>query len=125
MSVTIDARPAWVDTGLLIVPGTTYLFTASGRWKDARIETDADGYPSANIFQQATERLRRVPEARWFALIGAVDRQPSTQFVIGSRATFRAATGGQLTCFANDLRWFYFNNSGSVTLTMEVVSGPR
>ncbi len=28
---------------------------------------------------------------------------------------------GELTCFANDLRGFYFNNSGAVTLTVEEV----
>ena len=123
MDVTIDSRALWVDTGLMVVAGTTYRLSAKGRWKDASIDTDAGGYASANFFQRMTERLRRKPEAPWFALIGAIDRRPETQFVIGTACIFRATTNGRLTCFANDLRGFYFNNSGSVTLGIETVTG--
>jgi len=95
-----------------------YSLSARGRWKDASIECDAAGYPSANVFQRLTERLRRVPGAPWFALIGAVDRRSETCFVIGAGRTVVAPASGELTCFANDLRGFYFNNDGSVTVTV-------
>ena len=39
-------------------------------------------------------------------VIGAVDRRPETQSVIGASREFEATMSGQLTCFANDLRLF-------------------
>jgi hypothetical protein len=121
VQTSIDSGAIWVDTGVLLTAGDTYELRASGTWHDASIVTDAAGYPSANFFQRLTERLRRVPDAPWFALIGAIDRRKDTQFVIGAGRTFRAPFSGQLTCFANDLRGFYFNNSGSVMLSVEKV----
>ena len=119
MPVSIDAKSLWVDTGILVEAGTTYQLRATGTWQDASIGTDAAGYASVNAFQRLTERLRRMPRAPWFALIGAIDRRKDTQFVIGTACTFRAPASGRLTCFANDLRGFYFNNAGSVVLSIE------
>jgi hypothetical protein len=119
MATAIDAKAIWTDTDIVLEGGVTYVLRATGRWRDASIDTDADGYASVNAFQRLTERLRRVPDAPWFALIGAVDRRQETQFVIGTGCRFRAPISGRLTCFANDLRGFYFNNSGSVTLTAD------
>jgi len=119
MQTAIDSKALWVDTGVRLVAGTTYQLRATGRWRDASIDADASGYASVNIFQRLTERLRRMPDAPWFALIGAIDRRKETQFVIGTACTFRATSNGRLTCFANDLRGFYFNNSGSVMLAIE------
>jgi hypothetical protein len=118
MDVRIESRPTWVNTGIRLVAGTSYRLSASGQWKDASILTDANGYRSVNAFQRLTERLRRQPDARWFTLIGAIDRRPETQFVIGSGCDYHATASGELTCFANDLRGFYFNNAGSITLTV-------
>jgi len=119
MDVPIESRPIWVDTGVQLVAGTTYRLLATGRWRDASIDTDAAGYSSASALQKLTEKMRRMPNAPWFALIGAIDRKPDTQFLIGSGTTFVAPASGQLTCFANDLRGFYFNNTGRVILTVE------
>jgi hypothetical protein len=115
--VSITSTELWVDTSIRLEKGKTYEFVASGVWNDASIVTDANGYDSVNFFQRATERLRRVPQAKWFTLIGALDRRRDTQFVIGSGTRYTATVDGQLTCFANDLRGFYFNNKGSITLT--------
>ncbi len=95
--------------------------SAAGRWKDASIDTDAAGYRSAKVFQRWTERWCRQPAALWFALIGAVDRPRETHFIIGSGLAWRAAASGEFTCVANDLRWFYFNNSGGIVLRVEPV----
>jgi hypothetical protein len=119
MEATIESRAIWVPTGLRVVAGRNYRLSAAGRWKDAGIDTDAAGYPSANLPQRWTERWRRQPDAPWFALVGAIDRRRETQFVIGSGCAWRATASGELTCFANDLRWFYFNNSGRVVLRVE------
>ena len=119
MHVLIDSRQVWCDTGVRLVAGRTYRLSARGTWRDASIVSDAAGYGSRNLFQRLTEGLRRVPDAPWFALIGAIHRQPATQFVIGTDCVFTAPQDGELTCFANDLRGFYFNNDGTVTLAVE------
>jgi hypothetical protein len=78
----INSCARWVDTGLRLTVDETYELRATGTWKNASIVTDADGYASVNHFQHLTERRRRMPHARWFALIGAIDRRKETQFVM-------------------------------------------
>ena len=114
----IDSTEHWVDTGIMLKANRRYKLVASGQWKDASIVTGPDGYDSANLLQRSTEKLRRMPDAHWFALIGALDRRKETQFLIGSELTYDATENGQLTCFANDLLGFYGNNHGSITLTV-------
>ncbi|MFN8058037.1 MAG: hypothetical protein U0Q12_12805 [Vicinamibacterales bacterium] len=115
-TVSIDAARRWTSTGVRLQAGETYALSVSGQWRDASIDSGPSGYASVNLFQRATERLRRVPSAPWFALVGAIDRLRDTQFVIGGGCVYRAIADGELTCFANDLLGFYWNNSGSVTL---------
>jgi WD40 repeat protein len=116
--VLIASTELWNDTGVHVQKGKTYELVATGVWNDASIVTDPNGYDSVNFFQRATERLRRMPGSRWFALIGALDRRRDTQFLIGAGMRYTATDDGELTCFANDLRGFYFNNRGGITLTV-------
>ena len=117
-SFDITSVEHWVDTGLTLESGKRYELVATGRWMDATIPTDPDGYESVNLAQRATEKLRRFSHARWFALIGALDRRKETEFLIGSRVVYEPKETGKLSCFANDLVGFYGNNTGSVTLTV-------
>jgi len=102
-SVTITARPFWVDTRLQLIEGATYSFQAVGTWTDWTITCDADGYNSdGRLLLRMTEWLRRAPRQRWFALMGAIDRNMKTEFLIGTSATVVSPATGSLTCFAND-----------------------
>lgn len=123
MTTIIDASRYWVDTHIHLRAGVSYSMVPNGRWLDATIESGPEGYASQNVFQRITEWLRRVPAAPWFALVGAIDRRSSTQFVIGAGCVYRAERDGELTCFANDLCGFYWNNHGSVNLDVTEVSG--
>jgi hypothetical protein len=128
--------------------------TAEGVWQDGDVRTDADGYASeeapwyARWVLRAAERLRRRPDARWFALIGVivpdvalpaapdgvddvdvdavddVDEQDVVHhsFVIGSNLLFVPETSGVLYCFANDALFMYWNNSGAVYLRVTEAS---
>jgi hypothetical protein len=117
MRVTVRAHDLWTDTGLDVVDGAVYECSARGHWWDLFLRSDADGYdtPWWNPTQLLTEGRRRVPDARWFALCGAVDRDETRAFVIGTRVQLRLAAG-RLMCFANDIRGFYWNNHGAVEL---------
>jgi hypothetical protein len=114
----IIARNFWNDTGIRLISGQEYHFTAVGRWIDFYISCDADGFRSPNPLFFPWEPLRRMPHEQWFTLIGAIDRKPETQFRIGRERTMIAPATGTLSCFANDVGLAYWNNFGSLELTV-------
>ena len=114
----IRARLHWNETGIQLVAGEQYLITASGEWVDFFIKHGPDGDPSPNAYMRSFESQRRMPNEFWFALIGGLDSNLETAFLIGSRCQYTAVKSGQLCCFANDVDWFYWNNWGSVSMTV-------
>ena len=126
MGYTIEARTKWNHTGYRLQAGVAYDFTATGEWIDLDIPYTPDGGPSSSgkpiqrLVLRLTESFRRRKKDNWFALIGAVGEDESTTFLIGSSLkNFVPIQDGELTCYANDVGWAYFNNKGSVTLTVK------
>ena len=119
VTVAVHARLKWNDTGVELHAGERYSLTAIGHWSDATINSDADGYESPNILFRSLQRLRRMQNANWFALIGAVGINGETAFTIGKCAEITATVEGVLHCFANDLSFMYGNNSGFIKLTIK------
>jgi hypothetical protein len=117
-SAVIQAREPWVSTGVYVEAGESYALSAAGTWVDKDYESGPEGYDSRKWYMHAAEWLRRYRQAKWFALIGCVGRDRNTTFVIGRGATLNAKKPGVLVCYANDVPWFYFNNKGTVTLTI-------
>lgn len=115
---TITAASFWNDTGIRLIAGQEYHFTATGEWIDWYIPCNADGFASPSPFFWPFEWVRRAPGARWFALIGAIDHDPFTHFLIGANRTMVITLSGELTCFANDNAFAYWNNRGSIELTI-------
>jgi hypothetical protein len=115
----VHARDFWNDSGLEVADGEFYECTADGLWKDWHIQSGPDGYDAGwfPLLQPLFNGLRRVPTARWFALCGSVQGKETERFLIGSKAQLHPPNG-RLLFFANDLPGFYWNNSGSVTLTV-------
>jgi Uncharacterized alpha/beta hydrolase domain (DUF2235) len=126
LTVCIDARPKWNVTPLQVMSGEKYRFKASGTWHDASIASGPEGYESSRLFFRLTERFRRMPKARWFALICVIGHDMSTAFLAckapGDQQEVIMSADGFLNCFANDLPLFYFNNSGSVRLSVNRLS---
>ena len=121
MKFEISAKEKWNHTGFVLEAGGIYRFMAEGRWTDWTIVYGPDGGESgSNFFLRLFERSRRSPKHNWFALIGGIGEDDATTFLIGSlNPHFTAVCGGELTCFANDVPFAYFNNKGSVILTIE------
>ncbi|GEP59603.1 hypothetical protein RSO01_67690 [Reyranella soli] len=126
VSVPIDADLRWVDRWappyvpeVLLEANTPYRFSAVGTWRDASIASSPDGYSSTNLVLRLAESWRRVPTAPWFALVGTVDRDTSLLTPIGAGAKIAFPKSGKLSCFANDVCFMYFNNRGSVMLTVD------
>ena len=112
---TVQARDFWSNTGIRLMKGRHYDFLAIGRWFDWFIDCDADGYRSA--LTAPLQGLRRAPAQNWFQLMGSIDRRNDLIFPIGTHlANYQAPADGELTCFANDLIWMYWNNYGSISL---------
>jgi hypothetical protein len=120
--VRIHARPRWTSTQHRLHAGSTYLLSAAGAWSDAGLDCGPSGYFSAGqgclraCVLRPAEGLRVLPSAPWFALIGALDENPSTAFEIGAGTTYVPPRDGILTCCANDVPWMRWNNSGYVEL---------
>ena len=114
----IQARIFWNKTGIQVVAGQRYLMTASGCWVDFFLRHGPDGDPSNSWYLRLFESKRRLPTENWFVLAGALDSNSATAFRIGSRFEYAPQATGELTCFANDVPGFYWNNWGHVTLSV-------
>lgn len=131
--ICIPARPKWTDTGFEVRAGHVYRFEAEGTWTDSTIQTGPDGFPSnaghlrrsTRMIMRMAEPLRRARNANWFALMGALDQDKATIFLIGGgiKEPWLAPRHGKLYCFANDVSWMRCNNKGAVQLTISEVKG--
>jgi hypothetical protein len=115
---TIKAKSKWNDTGYQLSAGKQYRFKATGEWIDGGIVTTAVGFEK--FYLKPFEWMRRFPNAKWFSVIGAIDKKESTKFDIGrfieQGETYTATINGTLFCFANDVSIAYGNNKGEIEL---------
>ena len=86
------------------------MFEARGKWADWYLPpTDPDGFTTIDMsgltrmLMGSFEKLRRIPQANWFALIGTIGKTTKTHFIIGTEKTYTAVENGELFCFANDV----------------------
>ncbi len=117
-------------TGILLQKDCHYSFKVKPdqQWKDGGISCDANGWkrnrPGINWLKELAikgmEPFRRVEDADWFALIGAVGDGDNEQFFIGSQLTkYTVIKSGEFCPFANDLKRMYGNNEGRLNLTVK------
>lgn len=95
--LTIEACCPWVDTGVDVVAGQTLWFEASGRWVDALIPCGPAGFRFNPL---GFLGRRRSPRHNWFALIGGLDEDEATLFLIGRGGSHRFERSGRLSVFA-------------------------
>jgi hypothetical protein len=116
----IDSRPYWNDVPLMLQGGGRYYLRASDQWLDWHTECTANGYDKGYMTLAKGLLRCQAPGATWFTLIGSIEQDTGTQFVIGDGSRWPdgwiAPKSGRLSCFANDGWWFYWNNKGTVTL---------
>jgi hypothetical protein len=122
IDITVHARAKWGATPLWLSKGERYRFAASGAWHDANIATGPAGYESPSIGFRLLASFRRVKEANWFALIGTIQQSEDSALIIGQGADLEIPRDGPLYCFANDLPFMYFNNSGQVSVAVTRLS---
>ncbi len=118
-TVPVDSRRVWNDSGILLEASGVYDFSVEGDqlWYDWRQKCGADGYSLSSL--RYWERFRRIKNSRWFELIGTVGRSYASVLRIGkSLQGFAPAANGELCCFANDIILMYWNNMGTIHLTV-------
>lgn len=117
IEVKIRARCKWNFTQVEISEGEEYEFTAMGKWTDFTITKDADGYTNSHM--QLFDNKKRAKEYLWFALIGSLDKNEDKYYFIGKNIKIPFNDNGILYCFANDIKGFYWNNFGYITLQVK------
>lgn len=128
-SFRVDSRKFFNDSGTCLVAGACYTFhvNACDNWKDLQIVTDANGWTSGQApfgtrrLVRRMESRRRCPTANWFELVGTVGKNECNHFRIGCggiEKVYSPKVSGQFFAFANDLSTKYYNNSGSLCVTI-------
>ena len=121
---TIESSEKWNDTGIDLVEGQEYEYEAIGEWQDWFMKPcSADGY--SNLFLDLLSWTKRSRRAKWFQLIGVVDKKNEDPLCTicfcndgRNHGTFTAQASGRLWAFANDACIAYGNNSGSIELNI-------
>jgi len=116
MLISINSRLKWNDTRIDVVEGLSYHYVADGIWTDWSRECNADGYSDTGL--DLLSFLKRCRSAQWFQLVAAVDQKASQTIVLGRSGQFNAPASGRLWAYANDAAFAYWNNKGSVALTI-------
>lgn len=123
----VMAKPKYNWAGVKLIKGASYSFSVEDddTWTDKDTECGPAGWDTDDLpwykegaFHVA-ERFRRLPEANWFALVGAHGDEDDELFLIGeSNQPHVAKKDAELYLFANDLPVAYGNNSGSLMVTV-------
>src|SRR6516164_11205942 len=93
--VSIETEPV---SSLCLTSG--FFFLRTGRWVDFFLGHGPAGDPGRG-YMRLFEHYRGIPSANWFGLIGALDCDLNTAFVIGKGTDMTVQATGELTCFAN------------------------
>ena len=120
-------------SGVALEEGATYRFSVDeyDTWSDGSIKCGPGGWESEDLswfkekIVERMEKHRRVPEANWFELIGAIGDEDDKTFRLNEAAGGQedvAENSGDLYFFANDLKSKYDNNDGDLWVTIERLS---
>jgi hypothetical protein len=121
--VNVLAKEPWNDTHLQVQPGETYDLQPQPAqlWEDDTVGVESDGKTNwfFRLYMTPFRPLRRAKQVPFFALTGQVGKGPAHQaFLIGKSLHWKVTTAGRLYCYANDVKGFYWNNTGAMTLVV-------
>ncbi|MBL8517220.1 MAG: hypothetical protein JNM76_09640 [Betaproteobacteria bacterium] len=110
----------WNPSRILARPGQRFLIeTDDSVWTDDGLPATAAGLPGHGI-QRFTAAMCRNKNAGWLELVGALGRDSDDHFRVGKGTVWENKTGNEAELFfyANDVYFMYFNNAGSVMVTV-------
>lgn len=126
----VYAGPKFNWSGVTLRPGEKYSFSvpSDAIWQDKGMKCGPKGWETEELpmykemFVREYEQYRRMPDANWFALIGAEGDEDKNLFLIGDctiEYTVTATAEFDLYLFANDVPSKYDNNLGSFLVTIK------
>jgi hypothetical protein len=118
--IKVESRKKWTDTEIELSKDSHYKYEATGEWKDWFIKCNANGY-SNFLMDLFLRPIKRNPSAKWFQLIGVVNKDTSCSINLGIKGEFIAPENGRLWVYANDFEFAYRNNYGSIDLEVKKV----
>lgn len=125
VEIRVSSRRRWVHTGFPLVAGATYRIEVppGQHWWDLYIRYGPEGGVTGPLQRGLADKLRvkghASRKAEYFTLIGTIGESIEHAFVIGAGpCVFTAPISGELVCFANDLDSAYWNNFGSMKLSI-------
>lgn len=123
--VLAESKYNWSGVGLRQGAKYTFSVPEGDTWSDAGITCGPAGWTSEELpwykefFVKAFEKKRRLKNANWFALTGALGDEDDELFPIGdSKDPYTAPHDADLYLFANDMSSRYHNNTGSLMVTI-------
>ncbi len=120
LNIAVDSRELYSSEQLRVTIKEEYEFQCNHmqKWKDWFIKTHANGYlnPIAALIGL------RVKKTKCFRLCGCYNNNDASAFSIGMKGKTTVIVTGSLSFFANDVRGFYWNNYGTVDLTVKRIN---
>lgn len=110
----------WNPSRIIARPGQRFLIEAdNSQWSDDKSPCTAAGTSNCGL-QRFTSAMCRHKQAAWMELVGTLGRDHEHQFRIGAGAVWENTTGheGEIHFYANDVYFMYYNNAGSVMVTI-------
>lgn len=127
-TLTVDSSLLFNRSRAIVQPGETYRFDIdmSQKWNDGGIECGPDGWTLGMVtlglkeaFIFAAQPFRRNPDADWFEVVGVVgDDDGEAVRPLKVSGGWQPQQKGELLLYANDLKDYYGNNAGAISLTM-------
>lgn len=123
----VFAKTKYNWSGVTLKPGVTYAFSVpeNASWRDGSLTCSPGGWQSEELpwYKEGVvkffEKHRRMTDANWFALVGAVGDEDDSLFLIGDcTKSFTADKEADLYLFANDMFSKYDNNDGYLDVTI-------
>jgi hypothetical protein len=130
-TITVLSKLKYNWAGIQLEKGNVYQFSCKpgDTWLDGDIECGAQGWDTEQLpgFKEFVverfEQHRRVPDANWFELIGALGDEDDNLFRISDDSDhYTAQMDAELYLFANDLQNKYSNNEGALEVTIKRIS---
>jgi hypothetical protein len=110
----------WNPSRILARPGQRFLIEADNSiWTDEHLPASAAGTAGLGL-QRFTSAMCRNRQATLMELVGTLGREHEHQFRIGKGTVWENQTQveAELFFYANDVYFMYYNNAGSVMVTV-------
>lgn len=124
----LDAKREWNPSGIDVKAGEYYSIKATilEEWKDAGTGSSlSKGWnPPARWIDWLARRKARAPHLPMYSLVGSIDEDTGTFFLIGEAARLQVPKDGALQAFANDWPGRYSNNHGRLEIVVERLAQP-